>query len=128
MHSGLVHGGGTLFAFAAFETTAFATSTPEFIPTPSTPNLRMIGEALKAPDANEWRAAMDMEIENLRCLNIFRPVPHPLGTNVITPKWVYHRKFEHGVLVRYKACLVACGFSQVSRINYNKVHLYVPVM
>ena len=69
-----------LLAFGAFE------ESPEaFIPTPSTPDPRTIQDAFNAPDANEWLAAMDIEIENMRCLNIFKTVPHPPDTNIITP-------------------------------------------
>ena len=89
---------------------------------------RLVEEVLNAPDANEWMAAMDMEIETTCCLNIFNAVPHPANTNVITPQWVFRRKFENGTLIKHKARLVARGFTQTPGINYNEAHLYAPVM
>jgi len=124
--SGLVRhaeGAGALLAFGAFEEPNQA-----FNPTPSTPDPRTIRDALDAPDANEWRAAMDIEIENMRRLNVFKTVPRPLDMNIITPRWVFHRKFENGTLVKHKARLVARGFTQISGVDYNEAHLYAPVM
>jgi len=71
---------------------------------------------------------MDIEIENMRRLQVFRVVPRPDDTNIITPRWVFRRKFENGLLVKHKARLVARGFTQVSRVDYNEAHLYAPVM
>ena len=83
MRSGLVRHmetTGALLAFGAFE------EPPEaFIPTLSTPDLRTIQDVFDTPDANEWLAAMDIEIENMRRLNVFKTVPHPPDTNIITP-------------------------------------------
>jgi hypothetical protein len=116
-------GGGAPIAFVAFEPTDST-----FVPTPTTPDPRTIRDALNAADANEWIAAMDAEIDNMRRLTVFREVPRPIGKNIVTPRWVFHRKFEHGTLVEHKARLVARGFTQVSGIDYNEAHLYAPVM
>ena len=71
---------GALLAFGAFE------EPPEaFIPTLSMPDPHTIQDAFDAPDANEWLAAMDIEIENMCRLNIFKMVLHPPDTNIITP-------------------------------------------
>ena len=64
----------------------------------------------------------------MRHLHVFRVVPHPSDTNIITPRWVFHRKFENGFLVKHKARLIAQGFTQVSGVDYNEAHLYAPVM
>src|SRR5258706_1522363 len=48
----------------------------------SAPDMRTIRDALDAPDANEWRAAMDIEIENIRRLNVFKTVQRPPDTNM----------------------------------------------
>ena len=37
---------------------------------------------------------MDDEINNMRRLNVFEEVSRPKDHNVITPKWVFRRKFE----------------------------------
>lgn len=42
-----------------------------------------------------------------------------VGINIVGLKWVFWvKKYALGKIVRYKACLVAQGFSQVPRINY----------
>jgi hypothetical protein len=71
---------------------------------------------------------MDIEIENMHRFNIFTAVSGPLDTNIITPRWVFHRKFENGLLAKYKARVVAREFTQVSVVDYNKAHQYAPVM
>jgi len=49
---------------------------------------------LCAPDANDWMAAMDAEINNIRRPNVFKEVPHSNGKNIIMLKSVFRRKFE----------------------------------
>ena len=112
-----------MLAFGAFEEL-----TQSFVPTPSMPDPRTIRDALDAPDANEWRATMDIEIENIRRLNVVKTVPCPLDTNIITLRWVFHRNVENGALVRHKARLVARGFTQISGVDYNEARLYAPVI
>ena len=116
-------GNGALFALGAFEELE-----PTFTPTTSTPDPKSVRDALNAPDADEWRAAMDAEIDNMCRDKVFKEVPRPHNTNIITPCWVFHRKFENGALVKYKAHLVARGFTQVPGIDYSEAYLYAPVM
>jgi len=77
--------GVALLAFDAFEK-----SGPVFRPTPSTPDPQTIRGALNARDANEWRAAVVIEIENMRHLCIFTAFPRLLITNIIMPRWIIH--------------------------------------
>ena len=71
---------------------------------------------------------MDNEITNMLHLGVFREIPRPDDKNIITPKWVFRRKFEDGLLVKHKARLVARGFPQVSGIDYHDAYLYAPVV
>jgi len=124
--SGLVcnaGGPGALLAFGAFEGLE-----PAFMPTPTTPDPQTTREALRAPDANDWKAAMGAEIDDMRRLSVFKEVPRPNGKNIITPKWVFRRKYENGSLTKYKARLVARGFTQVSGVDYREAHLHAPVV
>jgi len=116
-------GGGALFSFVAF-----TSNEPPFNTTQSTSDSRTIGKALTGPDADEWSATMDTDIGNLRSLHVLVTVASPIYKNFITPKWVFHRKFENGALVKHKARLVARGFTQVPGIDYNEAHLYGSVM
>jgi len=113
---------------APFTFVVFTSNKLLFNATPLTPDPRKVGGALTGPDADEWTAAMDTEIGNLRDLHVLRTVARPIAKNVITPKRVFHRKFENGELVNHKARLVARGFMQVLGIDCNEAHLYAPVM
>ena len=116
-------GSGALLAFGAFERLG-----PAFVPTPTPPDPPTTREARRAPDANDWMAAMDAEIDNIRSLNISKEVPRPNSKNIITPKSVFRRKYENDSLTEHKAQLVVCGFAQVSGIAYREAHLYAPVV
>ena len=62
---------------------AFEELVQDSVPTPSTPNPWTIWDALDMPDANERRAAM--EIENMGRLIVLKTVPRLPNTNIITP-------------------------------------------
>ena len=82
--SGIVHnagGSGALLAFGALEGLE-----PAFAPTPTTPDPQTTREPLRAPDANDWMAAMDAEIDSTPRLNVFKEVLRPNGKNIIAPK------------------------------------------
>ena len=68
------------------------------------------------------------EINNLRRLSVFQEVPCPTNKNVITPRWVFRRKFENRTLIKYKGRLVARGFTQVPGVDYHESYLYAPVV
>ena len=115
--------GGALLAFGAFEKPG-----PVFRPTLSTADLQTIRDTLNAHGVNEWRAGMDNEIKNIRHLSVSTAVPHPLNTNIVTPRWIFHWKFKNGSLFKHKACLVVRGFAQVLVVDDDEAHLYASVM
>jgi len=50
---------------------------------PTTPDPQTTREAFRAPDANDWKAVIDAEIDDIRRLNIFKEVPRPNAKNGI---------------------------------------------
>jgi len=52
-------------------------------------------------------------------------VPRPSGKNPIGVKWIYSQKNAKGEVKRYKAMLVAKGYSHKHEIDYNKVFALV---
>jgi len=69
---------------------------------------------------------MDEELTMLNNAGTWELVKPPENINIIGSKWVYKAKKDAaGNIVRYKARLVAQGFSQVPGIDY--FDTFVPV-
>lgn len=88
----------------------------DFVPDPKT-----VEEALSAPDGHKWREAIQEELTNLKTNGTWDIVPRPAGRRVVKCKWVLRKKYkQNGDLERYKARLVACGYSQVEGIDFKE--------
>jgi histone deacetylase 1/2 len=75
-----------------------------------------LADALATP---EWRSAMQDEFTTLQRDATWRLVAPPVGQNVVGCKWIYKIKQKpDGTIDRYKARLVAQGFSQRYGIDY----------
>jgi hypothetical protein len=69
---------------------------------------------------------MDEEIDSIERSNTWDLVDLPEGENSIGVKWVYNTKLNaDGEVEKYKARLVAQGFSQQPGIDYNET--FAPV-
>ncbi|KAJ8481821.1 hypothetical protein ONZ51_g5747 [Trametes cubensis] len=80
---------------------------------------RNLREAQAQPEWPEWSRAMDQELAQLRQLKTFRLTDLPPGRSAIGCRWVYRLKRDsEGRIIRYKARLVAQGFSQVPGLDY----------
>ena len=69
-----------------------------------------------------WHAAMREEIQALRFNNTWSLVPFHPSMNVVGGRWVY--KIKHrvdGNIERYKARLIARGFTQQKGIDYSEI-------
>ena len=65
-------------------------------------------------DWSKWKDAIQVELDSLAKRKVFGPVVRtPEGVKPIGYRWVFVQKTnENGEVVRYKARLVAQGFSQ----------------
>ncbi|CZS92418.1 related to TY4B TY4B protein [Rhynchosporium agropyri] len=78
-------------------------------------------EATTGPNGKQWNAAMAEEMLSLYSNETFREVIAPEGSNLVSCKWVYTVKTTvDGNIERFKARLVARGFSQVQGMDYDQ--------
>ena len=62
---------------------------------------------------------MEKELAAMDALGVCEWCFIPLGSNLITYKWIFVTKRNADVsLIKYKARLVACGFTQVHGLDY----------
>ena len=79
----------------------------------------------KRCDWPKWQEAIQSELNSLTKREVFGPVVQtPSDVKPIGYKWVFVRKRNE--IVRYKARLVAQGFSQRPGVDYEET--YLPVM
>ena len=91
------------------------------------PDPRTVTEALSRPDKDDWKKAMNKEIESLPSNGTWEIVPRPREQNIVSCKWVFKTKRNvKGEVERYKARLVARGFSQKYGVDYDEV--FAPVV
>jgi hypothetical protein len=68
-----------------------------------------------------WRRAMEVEYDVLIANNTWELVPRPVGSNVVTGKWIFKHKFNSdGTLERYKARWVLRSFTERPDIDYDE--------
>ena len=80
---------------------------------------QMLEEARCRPDWPKWEAAIEAELNALKKAGTWGTVERPRGQNIVQCKWVFRiKKDVAGRIERYKACLVAKGFTQVHGIDY----------
>ncbi|KAI0992168.1 hypothetical protein K3495_g16018, partial [Podosphaera aphanis] len=69
--------------------------------------------------AIEWRAAINEEIRSLIENGTWEESILPEGANLVSTKWVFTVKTKDGKVERFKARLVARGFSQIPGKDYS---------
>ena len=78
-------------------------------------------EAMRRPDKDKWEAAIQEERASLEKHKTWNLVPLPGGRVAIGCRWVLRRKRNaKREVIRYKARLVALGYSQREGIDYNE--------
>ncbi|KAL3675653.1 hypothetical protein R1sor_025601 [Riccia sorocarpa] len=87
-----------------------------------------IAECKASADWPQWRVAIHSELKSLISKGVFRgPLSVPVSATLVDYRWVFVRKRgPDGKILRYKARLVARGFSQ--RPGFDFTTTYSPVM
>ena len=85
---------------------------------------KSIDECRRRNDWPKWKDAIQTELSSLEKRHVFGPIIHtPEGVKPVGYKWVFVRKRnEKNKVVRYKARLVAQGFSQRPGIDFEKTY------
>ena len=80
-------------------------------------------EAMRSPNAGKWKSACDEEYNTLLGYHTWTLVERPPNTNIVGSRWTFRVKWDnHGQVDRYKARLVAQGFSQVPGLDFNETY------
>jgi transposase InsO family protein len=83
-------------------------------------------QAISSPDRSEWESAMESELDSIAQLGTYQLVELPPGREAIDTKWVYRIKHDTaGNIIRYKARLVARGFTQKPGVDFDET--FAPV-
>lgn len=83
-------------------------------------------EAMSCPERDAWVAAMESELESHRINGTWELVPLPKGRKLVGCRWIYKlKRNEANEIVRYKARIVAQGFTQTHGVDYEEV--FAPV-
>ena len=85
------------------------------------PEPSSVREAMASSNKSKWREAMKKEMESLYENEVWDLVEPPKGRKIVGSKWVFKEKMgADGTTERYKARLVAQGFSQKRGLDYDE--------
>ncbi|MCO5606886.1 hypothetical protein L7F22_061077 [Adiantum nelumboides] len=88
-----------------------------------------VHDAFASSESKEWHAAILDELQALEEANTWELVPPPEHHNIVSCKWLLKKKYHpNGSTDRYKARLVARGFTQQEGVDYFDTYLPVQVM
>tara|TARA_R110002050_G_scaffold112373_2_gene226573 strand:+ start:140 stop:2506 length:2367 start_codon:yes stop_codon:yes gene_type:complete len=100
----------------------------EFVNSVSLPDTpKTYQQAMKSPQKDEWSVAIKKELDSLHDQGTWKFVPRLNDMVVVRSKWVFKLKLnEDGKLDRYKARVVAVGFTQTYLVDFDET--FSPVL
>lgn len=82
---------------------------------------RTYADAMACPDAAEWELACENEKRAFEQMGVYEIVPRPTNRKVVGSRWVFHvKRGPDGAVQKYKARVVAQGFTQIEGIDYDE--------
>ena len=76
-------------------------------------------DAIEHPDADLWQAAMASELKTFEEIGLYQEVKAPPDRKIIDSKWVFKiKRGPNGEIDKYKARLIAKGYTQVEGLDY----------
>ena len=82
--------------------------------------------AMQTPEAPYWQTSMEEEMGCLKENGTWELVDLPHGCTTIKNRWVFVTKQNIlGEVTRYRACVIAKGFTQTASIDYEET--FAPV-
>lgn len=75
-------------------------------------------EALNGPEKEQWEMAMKEEFQCFKDSDAWELSDAPEDSRVVQCKWVLRKKYDSDNKVRYRARLVAKGFTQVEGVDF----------
>ena len=83
---------------------------------------KSLHEALNRKESVQWQEAVNAEYSSLMKNDTWELVPPPKDKNIVGSRWVLKvKRDENGAVDRFKARLVAQGYSQMKGIDYDEV-------
>jgi hypothetical protein len=83
---------------------------------------RTVTEAMNSEDSKLWKKVMVEEMDALDKNEAWDIVELPAGRKSVGSKWLFKKKFNaQGKVEKYKAQLVAKGYSQVDGIDFGEI-------
>ncbi|MBW0491793.1 hypothetical protein O181_031508, partial [Austropuccinia psidii MF-1] len=84
---------------------------------------RTYNQAIKSPNKESWRAAIDKELSSMNRLHVWDVVDLQPDYKLVGTTWVFRIKKDHlNNITEYKACLCAQGFTQTPGIDFEKTY------
>ncbi|GJT81215.1 retrotransposon protein, putative, ty1-copia subclass [Tanacetum coccineum] len=115
------------FADCHFNEAIFPSLASDIMSGDDDPEPKSVIDCQSRPDWGKWKDAMQAELNSLNKRKVFRPiVTTPRDVKPIGCRWIFvQKRNEKNEVTRYKARLVAQGFSQRLGIDYEKTYSLV---
>ena len=88
------------------------------------PNPASVQEALAGPDRVHWLKAINDELQNFDDRHTFAEAPQT--GRAMKTKMILKYMYKNDMTIKYKARLVACGYSQIYGVDYKETYSPTP--